>query len=117
MTELDKITAAMQNRKPIDEDATRELVLYAENDSMTYHYSALPACENLIRKVKRGQYDAVKAVKLFEYVAEYAAKHYAKEFARPEDWHKIFTVDTRRHAAIELSERYQDYINDEARRA
>lgn len=94
----------------IDAEAARELVLYADNTSRVYFNSILPTIENLRRKVKRGTYDKQKAVKAFGYVAEYAAKEYAREFATPEQWHVIFNAATRRAAAAELLETNTEQI-------
>lgn len=93
-----------------DREAVRELVLYAENDFITYSYSILPACENLKKKVTKGVYDREKAKKLFNHVATFAAKRYAKEFANEADWFRIFTAETRRQAAVELLDSFTDHF-------
>lgn len=90
--------------------AVRELVLYACNDGQTYRAVTTPTLDNLRRKIKRNTYDASKAHKAWEYVAEYAAKRYAKEFATPAEWCSIFTAATRRAAALELMEYYNDEL-------
>lgn len=93
-----------------DPEAVRELTLYATNDSQTYHRSTLPTVENLRRKMKRGTYDPARAPRAWEYVAEFAARRYAQEFARPAEWCIIFTAATRRAVALELAEYYTDHL-------
>lgn len=95
-----------------DPEAVRELTLYATNDSQTYHRSTLPTLDSLRRKMKRGTYDPARAPRAWEYVAEYAARRYAQEFARPAEWRAIFTAATRRAAALELMEYYADHLTE-----
>lgn len=83
--------------QPIDEAAARELALYTEND---YHLATrrMPEfAKNLATKIKRGKYDAAKAVKLLEYLTKEAATKYAKEFGGR--WDTTFSPATRRAAA------------------
>lgn len=87
-----------------DPVAVRELHLYVDNDSDTYFRSYLPVRDNMDRKRAKGKFDQEKAVKGFEYVTEYAAKRYAKEFGGV--WHEMFTAETRRECARELVESY-----------
>ena len=47
----------------VDTIAARELALYAENDGHLYRQMARPIISNLARKMRKGQYDAQKAVK------------------------------------------------------
>lgn len=101
----------MSNRETFaDREAVRELVLYAENDSVTYFQSIVPACENLKKKVVKGVYDREKARILFNHVATFAAKRYAREFANVDDWFRIFTAETRRQAAVELLDSFTDHF-------
>ena len=86
----------------IDAAAARELTLFANNDASTYTRAIMPAWRNLDKKRARRVFDAARAVKLFEYVAEYAARRYAAEFARPSEWFQLFNAATRRAAAAEL---------------
>jgi hypothetical protein len=81
------------------ETEARELQLYIENDLRLYHSQEVPIIKNLLRKMKRGVYDHEKSVKLWGYLIEIGAKKYAREFDRPENWHKIFDVGTRRAVA------------------
>ena len=73
------------HKEQADEDAVRELVLYAENDSRIYRNKTLPVIANLKRKVAKGVFDKELAVKAFQYVADDAAKQYKKEFPAEDD--------------------------------
>ena len=91
----------------------RELVLFATNDSLTYHNSTIPALENLRKKIARNVYDESKAQKMWEYVAEYAARRYAKEFAsHGTKWFEVFNAACRRAAALKLMEYYADALEE-----
>ena len=82
------------------EEAADELELYAMNDRDTYERSFMPAVKNLNAKFKKGTYDREKAIKLMGYVAEFAAKRYAKEMiGEPRTWSHHFNAATRRLAA------------------
>jgi hypothetical protein len=96
---------AMRHMPPPDDHATRELVLYIENDSRVYHQAYLPAVENLKKKAAKGKYDHLLAAKLFEYTAEHGAKAYAKEFGGT--WNTMFNPATRRAVARELRDNFE----------
>jgi len=85
-------------------DAARELFIYAENDVDTYRASLTPIMDNMDAKRRRGCFDAAKAVKAFEYAAEYAARRYVKEFGGV--WHDVFNAATRRAVAASLLDHY-----------
>lgn len=94
-----------------DAVAAQELELYTENTRQIYDLYTMPTVENLKRKHAKGRYDKGKAVKAWEYVAEAAAKMYAKEFASPAQWHTIFSKATRRKVAEVLESVYfEEYI-------
>lgn len=97
----------------IDQAAAYELELYAENTGTIYEKNTLPTIRNLQKKYRRGQYDHEKAVKAWEYVAEAAAKLYAREYASAGDWFRIFNRATRR-AVAEAMEAYYfaEYIEE-----
>lgn len=99
----------------VDIEAAHELELYAENTRRIYDRCTMPTIENLKRKAKKGQYNKEKAVKAWEYVAEAAAKEYAREFASPTEWHTIFNAATRWAVAATLEDvYYNEYIMEEA---
>lgn len=93
----------------IDFDAVRELILYAENTRRIYDLS-VQVIENLRKKFQKGTYNAEKAVKAFEHVAEYAAKEYIREFSEPSEWYVVFNAAKRREAARQLLEGYTEEI-------
>lgn len=84
-----------------DEDAVRELVLYANNDGTLYQQSAVPIMKNLTRKWRKGVYDSALAAKLWLYHATRAAKNYAQEFGY------AFSVQDRKAAAKEFEENWR----------
>lgn len=90
-----------------DYEAARELHLYAMNDGETYRQSLTPIMDNMDGKRQRGIFDAEKAVKAFEYAAEYAARRYCREFGGA--WCGVFNAATRRAAAALLLD---DYLSD-----
>ena len=90
--------------------AVRELVLYTDNTRIIYERHTLPVIENLRKKAKRGTYDPEKAAKAWGYVAEAAAKAYAREYDRPENWCRLFNASTRRAAAAELEETNREQV-------
>ena len=86
---------------------SRELALYAVNDAEIYSRSVF-VIESLQKKIKAGKYDSDKALIACGYVAEAAAKKYAKEFGGV--WHKIFSAADRKLAAKEISEHYESEV-------
>ncbi len=99
-----------------DKHAATELVLFAENDEPLYRQQRRPIELNLVKKFKAGKYDRALAVKLWMYLMDSAAKKYAKEFASPSDWNKIFTPATRRMAAIEMRDAFEPEMRIMARK-
>lgn len=95
----------------IDKAAVSELALYVENTRQVYDRATMPTVENLRKKNAKGQYDKEKAIKAWEYVAEYAAKLYHKEFCGCGKWYDVFNAATRREVARYLEDvYYQEYI-------
>lgn len=98
----------------IDLEAARELALYTENDGRIYRLYSVPTIDNLKKKMGKGTYDKEKAVKAWGYVADAAAKQYAKEFAHAEDWYRIYNAATRCEVARHLEEVYRvEYLEAE----
>ena len=83
---------------------SRELTLYAENDSRIYHSNIVPVIENLTRKYKKGIYDSEKAVDLWFYVATAASEKYFKEFGYK------FSVQERFSAEVEFEKDFLETI-------
>lgn len=102
------------HKEQADEDAVRELVLYAENDSRIYRNRTLPVIANLKRKVAKGVFDKELAVKAFQYVADDAAKQYKKEFPAEDDgtYDYNFNPATREEVARQLLDRYIEQIEE-----
>ncbi len=98
------------HRESADEDEVRELTLYAENDSDTYHRMTMPTIKNLARKMKAGKFDKDLAVKAFLYVAEYAAKKYKKEFDGDDGVFYKFNPATREEVAKNLLDGSMEHI-------
>jgi hypothetical protein len=99
----------MATRGTVDQDAARELELYAENEYKLYNQKK-SIVSNLIKKHKKGKYDAKLAPKLWGYWVEAAAKLYAKEFSRPAEWNLLFSKATRDWLAKDLEESYRPQI-------
>ena len=99
----------MASRGTTDETAADELILYLDNERDLYEQKRAIAA-SLLRKMRRGGYVHSRAADAWEYVVENAARKYAREFASPRDWSRIFSVPTRRLAAQELADRYRDNV-------
>ena len=78
-----------------------ELYLWATNNRESVAHLEC-AHKNLLRKVAKGIYDSPKAIRLMEYVAETAAKTYAKAFCGNTNWYDVFPPAIRRICAISL---------------
>ncbi len=90
---------------PLSHEA-RELMLYADNtQALARQRDAV--CASLARHVRRGDYDSAKAPAAFRYLAEAAAKAYAREFSlRDVPWHATFSVAARAEVARALAPRF-----------
>lgn len=79
-----------------DEDAAREIQLYADNDSQLYYQRRKPILINLSKKHKKGQYNIDKAAKLWRYYIDAAMQKYHKEFgSRGSKWSSLLSVSDR----------------------
>lgn len=92
-----------------DKTGAHELLLYTVNDSRLYFQQAQPIILNLARKMKRGIFSLQRSVKLWEYLAESAAKKYATDFGGS------FSKSTRHLTARELARHYFDEVKDKYR--
>lgn len=87
---------------PFDKDAARELELYARNNADLYRQMEVPIRLNLEKKYKKGIYQSILAVKLWQGWADEAAKRYNKEFGGGgSKWFEMFSPSTRLHVAKE----------------
>ena len=92
----------------VDDDALRELELYAENDGDLYRQSYMPIAKNLSKKFQKGVYNEDLAKKVWKYHADRAAQKYGKEFCEgTKDGLRMFSPDTRRALAAELEESWR----------
>ncbi len=91
-----------------DEHAATELRLFIDNDGDLYRQQTTSIHKNLVTKMARGIYNHAGAVKLFGYLCESGAKKYAREFAHESEWHKIFSVATRKAVAEELATHFEE---------
>ena len=77
---------AIANRKlgksllPGEKAAARELKLFLDNDFDLHRQQEEPIQKNLIRKIKKGIFDAQKSAVLYRHLVDNAAKKYSKEF-------------------------------------
>lgn len=90
-----------------------ELSLYIENTGNLYRTRTTGIILNLAKKYEKGTFDTEKALKAFYNLACEGAKLYAREFANPTEWNKIFSVSDRKICAMELLEYYFENINGE----
>ena len=70
-----------------------------------YFLTAMKKTEESLRKLKRGKYDPEKAPKAFSYLAEAAARKYAKEFGGT--WNAMFSPSTRKYVAFEAAKEFE----------
>lgn len=94
-----------------DEDAKTELALYMDNEYSIYNQKK-SIIANLMRKMKSGKYDPTLAPKLWAYWVESGAKAYAKEFATPGEWSKMFPKPLRDALAAELAKDEEEKIKN-----
>ena len=95
----------------IDTEASRELDLYIMNSEELYRRRFMPIILNLKRKMAKGIYDHEKAVKLWMYLVDDAAKEYVKEFgSTQDDVSNMFPKETRQQVARVISDRELENI-------
>jgi len=92
-------------RGEVDGETARELFMYGVNDGALYRQRAIPIIANLRKKIAKGTYDPVLALKLWKYWADDAMQRYFKEFGK-------FTVNvpTRLEAARLAQQHYEDRL-------
>jgi hypothetical protein len=88
-----------------------ELELYIDNVQPLYERK-MAMWQNLVRKLDAGKYSRAKAPKLFRYLADDAAKRYAKEFG----YEGGFDVFTRNALSKNLVEEFEGEVKSEAQR-
>ncbi len=85
--------------------AIREFVLMMENDGKLYAQRITPIVANLQRKVNKGVYDAVKAVKLVQYAVDDYERMNAVEIVG-----RRLTKSERHAVAVEMLESIESQI-------
>ena len=95
----------------VDKATVRELVLYITNDSQIHRQRIAPIIKNLSRKVGKGTYDGVKAIKAIMYAATDGIKKYEKENAGP-GWARQIDKQTKEAIAKELLDYYTEEIGE-----
>ena len=86
-----------------------ELQLFTDNDDYAYRMQK-NIWQNLIKKMKKGTYDSTKAVKLWQYMVDDAAKRYEKKFGTPGI--KTFSVQDRKMVAISFAKDFEERYDD-----
>jgi hypothetical protein len=90
-----------------------EIKLVAVNDANLYRQQGRPIIENLAKKLAKNQFDATKAVKLYQYLADSAVKKYSTEqLDKKTPTLTILSKPERQILAQNLFEYYADEIKD-----
>lgn len=87
-----------------DENAVREIRLYADNNSQLYFSRKLPILKNLQKKYQKGTFDVNKASKLWRYYIDDAMQRYHKEFGSRGKWYNMLDTSDRQLLANEYAE-------------
>jgi hypothetical protein len=90
----------------VDSHGATELEMYITQSSELYpRRQAIEA--NLAKKMAKGTYRSSEAPKLWKYLVDDGAKRYAREFASPGNWNRIFDVPTRNAVARSLAASFE----------
>ena len=84
-----------------------ELYVFTVNHAQLYRQRLQPIYKNAITKMAQDKYDSKKAVKLFMYAVDDAAKLYSKEFSTGNDARTIFPKDVREYVAMRLRDEFE----------
>jgi len=85
---------------------TRELYLFALNDAQLYQQQRESIEKNLQKRFDAGTYNRTKAVSLWLYFANNAAKKYHHDFCGNGKWYQMFSVMDRHNMAILCEEEH-----------
>ena len=92
-----------------------EIKLTALNDADLYRQQGKPIIDNLAKKMVKGTFDAEKAVKLYQYLADNAVKKYSVEqFGKRTPTLTILSKPEREILAQHLFEEFAEEIQDTA---
>lgn len=95
--------------QPLDRPAAHELALYVISTGEYYRRDVPQIMANLRAKIRRGVYDHARAVKLWQYLADRAARDYTREHGTGGGF-GIFTPATRVAAAREIQQHYDEEL-------
>ena len=108
-------TTKRETLTPGELEAARELVLYGLHNGDLYEMQAWPIVRNLARRVVRGEYDHGRAVTLWAYYADTAARQYTREHDNPAGRpFGAFPPRVRREAARKWAGHYAESVAFEA---
>lgn len=93
-----------------------ELAMFIINDGDLYRQNIQMVIKNLAKKIKKGVYDPQKALKLWQYSAQWGAQKYTKEMGirGTNGSYGMFSPHDRREAAKQLAEHYEDELREAA---
>jgi hypothetical protein len=93
-----------------------ELALFIINDGDLYRQNISMVIKNLAKKIKKGAYDPQKALKLWQYSAQWGAQKYTKEngIRGTNGSYGMFSPHDRREAAKQLADYYEDELREAA---
>jgi hypothetical protein len=91
-----------------DQAAADDLRIFIDNDGELDRQMASMIRKNLMAKRARGEYDHARAIQAFMYLTEAGAKKYARDAGGPGSWHAMFSVPTRKEAARQLVESFEE---------
>ncbi len=95
----------------VDSDAVNELDSFIQNDEGLYRRRFMPIISNMRRKMAKGIYDDEKAIKLWMYLVDDAARKYVQEFGSMDtDVKDMFPKETRLQVAKILRDREKENI-------
>lgn len=107
-----------RRRNPGGQDGMNadELAMYIINDGDLYRRNISMVIKNLAKKIKKGVYDPQKALKLWQYSAQWGAQKYTKEFriAGTHGSYGMFSPSDRKDAAKQLAEHFEDELREAA---
>lgn len=105
-----KTNPVRKHRTTDDDGDARELLLFITDDANLYRQQTTPIIVNLNNRLAKGTYDAEKAVKLWQYLADNGAKLYNKENGDGRMSLSMFDKETRQIVARGLAEYYADEL-------
>lgn len=97
-------------------DSQREILLCVENDGDIYRQYTDGLLQNYARKVNKGTFDVMKAVKGLMKPVEEEMKKYDSQYCESGfHWYNLLTVQERKEVAYALLLGYLEEINERAK--